>query len=509
MSQYQEIAIDRITESPNNPRQYFDAVKLEELAGSIRQRGILVPVIVRPVNEHFELVAGARRVRAAKLLGLTHVPAVVRECGDAIALEDAITENLQRDNVKPLDEARAIHAALGGTYDLTGVLAIAERIGKPKGYVWDRLRLLELIPDAQELLERDRITVQHATRLARLTPEQQAQVIDPGDGGLFEDERRLWGPDDDSEYDNEDPYCGRKAVSVAELDAWIAGHVRFDVHRAAVVAPLDFGPLAEMVLAATELGGRKKTVVHVTHETYVRPEAKIEGERTYCAQSWKRADGLRGSETCDKSVLGMVVVGPEYGVGYPVCVNKTCEIHWPEAVRAKQQSREAGADPKGSGTQESSWERDQRRRREKEESERKTWDEHVEEIEALVAAAVVKAPVATLAAILMAQHRDSDALARVEKQLPATKTADDVLRRVALADLFRETRMYYAHNNVPAYVKKTLGLDLAAALQGQGAATSATPKKRAAPEKAAVTKKAAPAKKAASKKPAAKKTAKK
>ena len=105
-SEYRNLPLDALTESPNNPRKSFDEASLNELAESIKTQGILAPLVVRPVDHHFEIVAGARRYRAAQRAGLETAPVRIVELTDAQALETSIVENLQRRDVHPLDEAQ-------------------------------------------------------------------------------------------------------------------------------------------------------------------------------------------------------------------------------------------------------------------------------------------------------------------------------------------------------------------------------------------------------------------
>jgi ParB family chromosome partitioning protein len=104
-SEYRNLPLDALIESPNNPRRSFDETSLNELAESIRTQGILAPLVVRPVDHHFEIVAGARRYRAAQRAGLETAPVRIVELSDAQAIETSIVENLQRRDVHPLDEA--------------------------------------------------------------------------------------------------------------------------------------------------------------------------------------------------------------------------------------------------------------------------------------------------------------------------------------------------------------------------------------------------------------------
>lgn len=139
--EYVTLPLDRIRESQTNPRQRFD--DLEELAASIRTHGLLQPILVRPVLKDFELVVGARRLRAARLAGLSSVPAQVKPLDDRSAREVQIIENLQRQDVHPLEEADGYKALLESAPSCT-IDEIAAKVGKSKAYVYQRLSLTRL-----------------------------------------------------------------------------------------------------------------------------------------------------------------------------------------------------------------------------------------------------------------------------------------------------------------------------------------------------------------------------
>jgi ParB family chromosome partitioning protein len=145
-----------------------------ELADNIRQHGVLQPVLVRPLpgdkDGFFELVAGARRYRASKLAGRETIPATVRELTDTRCLELQLIENLQRADVHELDEARGYAALMQLQPDTYTVEILAEQIGRSEKYVYARLRLIQLIQEAQEAFYIGRLSVAHAFEIARLQP---------------------------------------------------------------------------------------------------------------------------------------------------------------------------------------------------------------------------------------------------------------------------------------------------------------------------------------------------
>ena len=181
MSAFQDIPLNRIQESKTNPRRTFDETKLAELAGNIRQHGVLQPVLVRPLPDgeegFYELVAGARRYRASQLAGRETIPATIRELTDTECLELQLIENLQRADVHELDEARGYAALMQlqpGTYT---VETLAEKIGRSEKYVYARLRLTHLAEEAQQAFYAAKLTVAHAFEIARLQPDDQRRAL--------------------------------------------------------------------------------------------------------------------------------------------------------------------------------------------------------------------------------------------------------------------------------------------------------------------------------------------
>ena len=159
-----ELPVELIAASPNQPRRAFDEAALEGLAGSLRERGVLQPVLVRPVaGGTYELVAGERRWRAAQLAGLDTVPALVRARDDAQALEVALIENMAREDLNPVEEARAC-AALVEELGLTRE-DVGRRVGRSRVAVSNLLRLLDLPDETLALLERGELTEGHGRAL--------------------------------------------------------------------------------------------------------------------------------------------------------------------------------------------------------------------------------------------------------------------------------------------------------------------------------------------------------
>jgi ParB family chromosome partitioning protein len=159
-----EIAVELIAPNPNQPRQAFDDDALQALAGSIAANGVLQPVLVRPLaGGRYELVAGERRWRAAKLAGLEKVPALVRDRDDAASLEIALVENMAREDLNPVEEARAC-AALVEELGLTRE-EVGRRVGRSRVAVSNLLRLLDLPDEALALLEAGDLSEGHGRAL--------------------------------------------------------------------------------------------------------------------------------------------------------------------------------------------------------------------------------------------------------------------------------------------------------------------------------------------------------
>lgn len=165
-----KVALDQIRPCPFQPRKDFSPETLKELAESIKEQGIVQPLIVRQTDEGLELIAGERRWRAARLAGLAEVPIIVREADDHAVLELALIENLQRENLNPLEEAQG-YAQLIEQFRLTQE-EIATRVGKSRVAVANALRLLKLAPAVQAYLREGRITVGHAKAIVGLAGDK-------------------------------------------------------------------------------------------------------------------------------------------------------------------------------------------------------------------------------------------------------------------------------------------------------------------------------------------------
>jgi ParB family chromosome partitioning protein len=163
------VPLTRIRPCPFQPRKDFSAEALKELADSIREQGIVQPLIVRELADHLELIAGERRWRAAQLVGLTEVPVILRKADDAAVLELALIENLQRENLNPIEESQG-YAHLMSQFQLTQE-QVATKVGKSRAVVANALRLLKLPADLQAYVRDGRLSVGHAKVILGLAGE--------------------------------------------------------------------------------------------------------------------------------------------------------------------------------------------------------------------------------------------------------------------------------------------------------------------------------------------------
>jgi ParB family chromosome partitioning protein len=173
----QEVPIQKIVPNPHQPRLHFDEEKLKELSESIKEHGILQPLVVTKSGDQYELIAGERRLQAAKKAGLTTVPVIVRDVTEQQKLELAIIENIQRHNLNPIEEAKA-YLRLVDEFSLPQE-KVAEKMGKSRSSVANTLRLLHLPVEIQRAVSEGKISEGHAKALLAIeNPEKQRAVFD-------------------------------------------------------------------------------------------------------------------------------------------------------------------------------------------------------------------------------------------------------------------------------------------------------------------------------------------
>ena len=359
-SEYRSLSILNLTESPANPRRTFDETALNELAESIRTQGVLSPLLVRHKGHSYEIVAGARRYRAAQLAGLDSVPVRIVELSDAQALEASIVENLQRRDVHPLDEATGYVSLLHLDYT---VEQIAAKCGKPPAYVAVRARLAQLAPAVTDAFAKDEIGVGHALLLARLLPEQQEEAL----AACYQEQ-----------YTSGNAKSKRILLPVRHLQQWIEHNILLDLAAApfskedAQLAP-DAGSCIECpkhtghnVLLFADMGANHpdscsdpkcyaaKIDAHVKQTVAAKPKLvqistaygkPAEGSPVVPRNKYVeiRQDKPKGKQqrdwpeykTCKFAAEAIVTEGTEKGETKRVCANPDCPVHHPK----RQQQR--------------------------------------------------------------------------------------------------------------------------------------------------------------------------
>ncbi len=304
------LPIADIDESTTNPRTIFREDGLEDLTASIRVRGVLQAILVRPAGTRYELIAGARRLRAAARAGLTTIPACVRALDDREAREAQVVENLQREDVHPLDEAEAYEGLIASDPAST-VDAVAVRVGKSVTYVYRRLMFTRLIPEVREVFRRDVITPAHAERLASVPDDQQPEALRRCFFQLLSD-----GDAEALDRNNLAP--------MRQLDDWLRSKVALDVHHEDTKRLLP--ELADGVAEEEQAGAQLLALSTQHFHTDTREPKPI------LARSWQLAEGRA---KCPHARAGVIVLGEDRGRLVRVCINKKgCAKHWGKRVTA-------------------------------------------------------------------------------------------------------------------------------------------------------------------------------
>ncbi len=191
--EFHMLPLEKLFPNPNQPRKIFDKQALEELAQSIRENGVLQPVLVRAVGDRYQIVSGERRYRASKLAGIRTIPAVVRRLDEEQTMLAGLIENIQRQDLNPIEEARSLRDILlnyGLTHD-----QLAEKVGRSRSALTNRLRLLQLPADIQELVVSGKISAGHAKMLAGIKDPIEiktwARLIVRDQLSVYEIEKRI------------------------------------------------------------------------------------------------------------------------------------------------------------------------------------------------------------------------------------------------------------------------------------------------------------------------------
>ena len=347
-SAFQFLAIDTIHESTTNPRRTFDEAKLRELAESIKHNGLIQPITVRPNNEGFEIVAGARRFRAAQIAELFSIPARIVEIDDAQALEWQLVENSQRVDVHPYEEAQGFQRLL----DIPGydVAALVEKSGKSASHIYARLSLLQLIPTVAEAFTHEGITASHANLIARLPQDVQANAFE-----------QCWRKD----WQEKEPHL----LPAKHLAAWIQANLYLSLAD----APFDredptLNPTAGACVTCPRRSGYNTalfadvvsdqcldaTCYHSKVEAFLDREIAAHPGLVQIENGWRnpkeqrpgavQRGHVRELETvidntdaepvmpCEAAKPAIVVYGKQLGRKLAVCTDKHCPVHDPQAA---------------------------------------------------------------------------------------------------------------------------------------------------------------------------------
>src|SRR5579864_2561890 len=369
--EYRSVPITALAESATNPRKRFDPKSLEELAASFKTQGILAPLLVRELEESkYEVVARARRLRAAKLAELEKLPVRVVKLTDAEAIEAQCVENLQREDIHPLEEALGFKSLLELGEPAYTIATIASRAGKSEAYVYGRIRLADLIPPVAEAFLKDQITIGHALLIAKLPASQQQEAF----SAAF---RGLWTSEGNSQV----------LIPVRELSAWIESNILLQLAS----APFDkqdetIVPEAGSCTNCPKRTGFNKLLFpDVRKDSCTSPDcfrAKIDAcvrktletkpQLIQISAAWNSRDGAplgrnhyvelevkkpkaNGASSklpahqkpCEKMTEAIVMDGGKRGQLVKVCADPTCRIHHgnrpsPQAMereRAKERKR--------------------------------------------------------------------------------------------------------------------------------------------------------------------------
>lgn len=283
------VPIVQVEESPYNPRRLFNTEKLNELAASVKEQGIINPLVTRAVNAHFELVGGARRRRAAEMAGLTHVPIIVRELTDVQAREIALIDNAQREDVHPMHEALSYQELL--TTAEWDIEKLASRMGKHERHIFKRLQICKLIEPLQQIFVDGYLTLGAAYSVSRIDADQQARLRN----AFFSEEK-----DEDRWY----------TINEHEADRWIQHNVLTILDRA--IWELDDAELVPAAGSCTACAKRTKA------NTALFEEVEQEDDRCMdpaCFRDKREAFLTRKREKLAKQKKGYLEISDHYRSG--------------------------------------------------------------------------------------------------------------------------------------------------------------------------------------------------
>jgi ParB family chromosome partitioning protein len=365
--EYMTVPIVELTESSTNPRKAFDEGQLEELAGSIRSKGVLSPLLVRRINGHFEIVTGARRYRAAQRAGLEEIPVRIGTFTDAEALEIQIIENIQRADVHPFEEAQGFRALLdreGGDYSIE---KIAAKTGKAASFIAKRLKLLDLTQPAAAAFTAGQIGVEHALLIAKLAPEMQEKALAHCFDGYFaanDSERSLVPASRLQAWIEQNVYLSLKSVPFSKEDERLlpeAGSCANCPKRTGFNTLLfsevkddscsDAGCFNRKLDAhITQRREKMPNLILISEKYTIAGETPIIPRRNYVEVVTRKAK--KGKEArleqrlCDHLKPAIYADGMEKGRLVKVCAEQSCKVHFREQQQQEKQRLQFKAEKK-------------------------------------------------------------------------------------------------------------------------------------------------------------------
>jgi ParB family chromosome partitioning protein len=366
-TEYRNVSLSVLNESKTNPRRNFEPIALNELAESIRIQGVLSPLLVRPLTENgFEIIAGARRYRAAQIAEQPTVPVRIVNLSDAAALEAQLVENLIRSEIHPMEEAQGLRALLDLDEPKYSIEQIAAKVGKSPVFVASRLKLADLIDAAVEAFYADEIGVGHALLLAKLPADQQAQAL----SACFK------------EVYNNGTKPARILLPVRNLQFWIDSNILLVLKdapfnkRDAQLVPAA-GSCADCpkrtghnkLLFGDDLGRQgdrctdpgcyaAKVTAHVASAIAAKPElvqistgygGQKEGSPVLPRNKYTAIQGAKPKDkqqaqrpeykTCKFTTEAIITEGSDVGTIHKVCANPSCPVHHPKQQTSRDDEK--------------------------------------------------------------------------------------------------------------------------------------------------------------------------
>jgi ParB family chromosome partitioning protein len=366
-TEYRNVSLALLNESKTNPRRTFEQTALNELASSIRTQGVLSPLLVRPLTENgFEIIAGARRYRAAQIAEVPTVPVRIVHLSDAAALEAQLVENLIRSEIHPMEEAQGFRALLDLDEPKYSIEQIAAKVGKSPVFVASRLKLADLVPAAVEAFYADEIGVGHALLLAKLPADQQAQALSacfkeaynngakPARILLPVRNLQFWIDSNillvlkDAPFNKRDVQLVPAAGSCADCPKR-TGHNKLlfgddlgrqgdrctdpNCYQAKVTAHVaaTIAAKPELVLISTAYGGQNEGSPVLPRNQYTT----IQGEKPKDKQQAQRPE----YKTCKFTTEAIITEGSDVGTIHKVCANPSCPVHHPKQQASRNDEK--------------------------------------------------------------------------------------------------------------------------------------------------------------------------